>query len=190
MFDLHIQRVQLLVDGVHDGQVHSGKHRLAPALNVERGVVVTVQVSCAFDVLKQVLRHWLFCVGVTQNMLYVPVVGAMTVVGVAAYKVLHRTRGAAAPRRGTILDPVTVEDALCLVERLSTPATTSDMLMTRLVKLYHTFGPQERVLRALSTQQQCLGGSGGREEYAISTVYAAMLVCIGEQALQIKARCA
>lgn len=33
-------------------------------------------------------------------------------------------------------------------------------------------------------------GRVGREEYAISTVYAAMLVCIGEQALQIKARCA
>ena len=50
VIDLYLERIELLVDVLHDGQLPPGNHRLAPTLNVDRGVVVAVQMSCAFDV--------------------------------------------------------------------------------------------------------------------------------------------
>ena len=50
MMNRHLQRIELLVDVLHDGRMPTSEHRLAPVLDVDCGVVVAVQVGCAFDV--------------------------------------------------------------------------------------------------------------------------------------------
>ena len=113
-------------------------------------------------------------------MFYLPTFGLLGVAGFSVYTILHRWQSARRTRLYTLIDPMSAADALRLVHRLSSARTTSEALTVKLVNLYQRFPPQERSMRELSINQQHLVGSGGRDEFAVCTVYAAMLMSVGE----------
>lgn len=86
----------------------------------------------------------------------------------------RRDDRAAARRRctGTLVDAVDVDDVVRLVRIGCGRRGGSEHLVTTIVRLLMTFLPNERVLRRLSLMQQRVAGSGGREEYAVLTVFA------------------
>ena len=118
-------------------------------------------------------------------MFLIPLIGLLAVAGFSVYKLRRMLTDEyddrdeeAVPLQRTLLDPLTSDDALSLVRLLSMPHTTSEDLSCRLLALFKRFPPDEECVQAMSLEQQRLNGHGGKEEYAVCTVYAAMMMHI------------
>ena len=110
-------------------------------------------------------------------MLYLPLLGLVTVASFAAWRVAKATvifKKPPDPTR-TIIDTENAEDAVRLVAHLSTAVTTSGALADRLIAIYRRFPPRERSMQSMSFEQQKLHGTGGPTDYAVCTVYSAQL---------------
>jgi hypothetical protein len=70
----------------------------------------------------------------------------------------------------TLVDAPSPADVERLV-RLLDRGDGADELAVRLEQLYHTFPPDERVLRRLSLAQQAAARTGGAREYCLTLVY-------------------
>lgn len=71
----------------------------------------------------------------------------------------------------TVLDVEEASEAVALVELMSRGNRDTAAVAERLVRLYTRFPPYERQLQRLSLLQQRLEGRGGKEEFAVTTVY-------------------
>lgn len=79
----------------------------------------------------------------------------------------------------TMLDVHTAKGAVRLVACLCVSDTTTSFdLASQLLRLYGRFPPSEKNMQALSLEQQRLCGTGGAEEFAVTTVYFAMMMAI------------
>ena len=104
---------------------------------------------------------------------------------VSLYRIVWRHRRFRRRKRvATLLDPLCADDALQLVERVSTPRDAAEVLACRLLRLYRRFPPDEQTIQAMSMEQQRLSGTGGKHEFAVCTVYAAILVSIEDSELR------
>lgn len=81
-----------------------------------------------------------------------------------------------------LVDPVTSADALALLTCATRGRREDDTaaLMNRLVHIFVAFPPRERHLRCMSLEQQRLSGTGGKDEFAVTTVYTVMMLAIIE----------
>lgn len=118
---------------------------------------------------------------------YTPIVGVAAVAALSlvnSYRLLRSHLRPVVVRRAiaTLVDPLSSEDALILVDRLVTPETSIDQLSEKLSRLFARFPPSERSLKAMASQQQAIVGSGGRHEYAVCTVYVCMLRSVADRA--------
>lgn len=105
---------------------------------------------------------------------------AAAFVAYALYVRRPAASGPPTPVHRTLLDPLDALSAVRLVSRLCESETNSFELASRLLWLYTLFAPAESSMRALSMEQQRLCGTGGAEEFAVTTAYFAMMMAVSE----------
>lgn len=81
-------------------------------------------------------------------------------------------------RIATLLDITCATDAVELVRRVGTGDATADVLAERLEVIFLAFPPNEITMRRLSLLQQEYQGTGGTEEFAISTVFSVAMTAL------------
>ena len=82
------------------------------------------------------------------------------------------------PEARCLIDPVTPREAEALLRAVSRERESTEALITRLIQLYDRFPPREASMRHLSIEQQRLSGLGSAGEFAVCTVYGAMMLSI------------
>lgn len=76
------------------------------------------------------------------------------------------------------IDCYTAEDSLFMLDLAARNNKSTDDIMSILVRIYRRFPPREGSLRHLSMLQQSLEGSGGPNEFAVCTIFAAMTMAL------------
>ena len=85
----------------------------------------------------------------------------------------------------TCIDCHTAEESINLLELISSHYSNTDDIMSILVSLYKRFVPYEKSLQHLSLLLQKLQGTGGKDEYAVCTVFSAMTISLCESSTKI-----
>lgn len=88
------------------------------------------------------------------------------------------------PKLYTCIDCRTSDDAISLLTLFSGNIASLDDILDKLLKIYKRFTPNEISLQFLSMESQRYYKQGGREEFALHTVYMAMNIAISETNLQ------
>lgn len=89
-------------------------------------------------------------------------------------------------RHKTIIDVATSEDAVDLLQKVSSRDDDTGSIAEKLVRIFTAFPPSEMNMRALSLLQQRFACTGGIEEFATSTVYAAATIAVAEAPVKKK----
>lgn len=84
----------------------------------------------------------------------------------------------------TCIDCRTSYDAIHLLKVCSREDTSLDDIMDKLLRIYKQFLPNEISLQSLSIESQRYEKQGGREEFAVCTVFMAMNMAISETNIQ------
>lgn len=84
----------------------------------------------------------------------------------------------------TCIDCRTSHDAITLLTMFSGSDASLDDILDKLLKIYKQFTPTETSLQYLSMESQRYNKQGGREEFALHTVFLAMNIAISETNLQ------
>ena len=117
--------------------------------------------------------------------------GTGMVLGLAmTYKNIHCNRMPQFLNTRTLVDAQTVQEATELVHKVigntATHLVSSDVLCDRLRSIFVRFPPSEQTMRCLSVLQQRYSGSGGADEFILTTVYAAATIAIADRPQQEK----
>ena len=83
-------------------------------------------------------------------------------------------------KKRTIIDIKTINDAKRLMKIIVKNEESVDIIIQKFVKLYELFIPLEKYMRYLSIMQQEYEGTGGEEEYIITTIYGASIIAINK----------
>ena len=88
------------------------------------------------------------------------------------------------PKMYTCIDCRTSHDAISLLTLFSGNTTSLDDILDKFLKIYKRFIPNEISLQCLSMESQRYDRQGGKEEFAIYTVFLVMNIAISETNLQ------
>ena len=97
---------------------------------------------------------------------------------------VYTSRQTSCPKLYTCIDCRTSYDAISLLTLFSGNIASLDDILDKLLKIYKQFIPNEISLQSLSMESQRYYKQGGREEFALHTVYMAMNIAISETNLQ------
>ena len=80
----------------------------------------------------------------------------------------------------TIIDTFTIEEMELLLTTITKKEDDSDIIATKLSKLYKTFSPSEKQLQVMSQIQQEYGNTGGRYNFISTMLYAIATISVME----------